>query len=51
VPALFVNCPTAVQVVVEGQDTAPKLADCAPVGFGVVWIDQLVPFQRSAKVT
>ena len=41
--------PTAVQAVVDGHDTRVSVVDM-PLGFGVVWIDQLVPFHRSANV-
>jgi hypothetical protein len=42
--------PTAVQEVADGQDT-PSRSPCAvPVGLGVVWMDQAVPFQVSASV-
>jgi hypothetical protein len=34
--------------VVEGQDT-PMNQVQMPAGCGVVWTDQLVPFQRSTK--
>ena len=32
------------------HDTAFRKLNCAPDGFGVAWIAQVVPFQRSAKV-
>ena len=51
VPELLVSSPTAVQAVLEVHDTPPRLLPVVPVGLGVVWIDQLVPFQRSANVT
>jgi hypothetical protein len=38
-----------VQVVVEAHDTPLRLLEVTPVGVGVVWMDQLVPFQRSAN--
>jgi hypothetical protein len=38
-----------VHAVVEVHDTPPKLLDVAPVGLGASWVDQLVPFQRSAR--
>ncbi len=47
--ALMVD-PTAVHAVAEGQDTALSTPSLAPVGLGVVWTDQLVPFQTSARV-
>jgi hypothetical protein len=43
--------PTAVQALVEGHDTPHKVDVVAPVGFGVDWIDQLVPSQLSASVS
>jgi hypothetical protein len=43
--------PTAVQAVLDVHDTPLRLLlSVAPVGLGVVWIDQLVPFHRSANV-
>ncbi len=42
--------PTAMQAAVEGQDTPLRVAVAAPVGLGVVCIDQLDPFQLSASV-
>jgi hypothetical protein len=42
--------PTAVQAVLEVHDTAVS-SDCvAPLRFGVNWIDQLLPSQRSANI-
>ena len=35
----------------ELHDTADSSLPSAPVGFGVVWIAQLVPFHHSANVT
>jgi hypothetical protein len=49
--ALLTEYPAAAQVVAEVHDTPLSWLDAAPAGLGVVWIDQLVPFQRSAKVT
>jgi hypothetical protein len=43
--------PMAMQNEPVGQDTPPKLLPCAPVGLGVGWTRQAVPFQCSAKVT
>lgn len=43
--------PTAVQAVAVGHDTASRRVSAAPVGFGVAWIAQLLPSQRSAKVS
>jgi hypothetical protein len=51
VPALFSLPPTAMQAVAEVHDTAPKPLSVVPVGLGTDWIDQLVPFHRSAKGT
>jgi hypothetical protein len=51
VPVLSVLFPTAVHAVAEMHDTPDSLLACAPLGLGVVWIVQLVPFQRSASVT
>ena len=49
-PARFVNDPTAVQDLGDVHDTPSRLLLVAPAGFGVRWIDQLVPFHRSASV-
>jgi hypothetical protein len=43
--------PTAVQAVLDMHDTPLRVLLVVPVGLGVVWIDQLVPFQPSANVT
>jgi hypothetical protein len=43
--------PTAVQAVAEVHDSPLRTAIVGLAGFGVDWIDQLVPFQRSANVT
>src|SRR6202035_2490116 len=43
--------PTAVHALAELHDTPFITLNCAPFGLGVDWIDQLVPFQRSANVT
>ena len=43
--------PTAVQALAETHDTPSSSLLEAPVGFGVVSIDHLVPFQRCAIVT
>ena len=43
--------PTAVQVPSAVQDTPDSRLRVAPAGLGVVWIVQLLPFQRSARVT
>src|SRR6266566_7753804 len=50
-PALFVEYPTAVHRVVEGQATPRSRLLVAPLGLGVDWTAQLLPFQRSASVT
>ncbi len=42
--------PTAVQDLGEEQETASSWLIVVPAGFGVGWIDQLVPLQRSASV-
>jgi hypothetical protein len=39
-----------VQAVLDVHDTPSSSLLVAPVGLGVVWSDQLVPFQRSANV-
>ena len=39
------------QTVLEGHDTASKVLPCAPLGLGLGWTDQPLPFQRSASVT
>ena len=48
--ARSVKNPTAVQDLADAHDTARRLLLVAPAGFGVRWIDQLVPFHRSASV-
>ena len=40
----------AVQAVAEVQDTSDSALDVAPLGVGVDWRVQVVPFQRSASV-
>jgi hypothetical protein len=50
-PALFVYDPTAVHAVADVHDTPFSWLRAAPAGAGVFWIDQLVPFQRSTRVT
>jgi hypothetical protein len=42
--------PTAKQLVVLGHDTPFRTLSAAPLGLGLVTMDQLVPFQRSANV-
>jgi hypothetical protein len=49
-PEESLESPTAMHAVAVGHDTARNAAKTAPVGLGVDWTDQLVPFQRSAKV-
>ena len=44
------DCPTAVQAVAEEHATDARLLCIAPVRLRVAWIDQLVPFHRSASV-
>jgi hypothetical protein len=51
VPSVFSYSPTAIHDVVEGHDTPLRMLLLAPPGFGVLWMDHSVPFQRSAKVT
>src|SRR5439155_7564474 len=45
-----VYSPTASQLDVLGHDTPLRTGDVAPLGLGLVTIDQLVPFQRSTNV-
>ena len=40
----------AVQALADVHDTPPKPLFFASAGLGVDWIDQRVPFQRSASV-
>ena len=47
---LVCHAPTAVQDVADGHETAPRNVFLAAAGFAVGWIDQLLPFQRSANV-
>ena len=42
--------PTAVHAVAVVHDTPVNGAPCAPAGPGVLWIDQLLPSQRSARL-
>ena len=49
VPAIK-NCPTAVHALFDVHDTPFREFPGALVAFGVLWIVQLVPFQRSASV-
>jgi hypothetical protein len=46
-----VNEPTAMQKLRDVHDTWMSSLNVAPAGVGVRWIDQLVPFQRSASAT
>ena len=48
---LLSSNPTAVQAVAEVHDTPYKALATAPLGLGVVWIPQVVPFHTSAKVS
>ena len=41
--------PTAVQAEADAQATAFRNVNCAPLGVGVDWISQLLPFHRSAR--
>lgn len=43
--------PTPEHVAAAGQESPLRVLLVAPAGFGVVWIDQVVPFQVSASVT
>ena len=45
------KCPTAVHAVFEVHDTPYRKLSGALVALGVLWIVQLLPFQRSASVT
>ena len=51
VPALLVVGPDGGQALGVGQDTPSRLVLVAPLGLGVVWMVQLVPFQASARVS
>ena len=46
----LVEEPTAMQAVPELHDTPDSELDVDPLGFGVDWIVQPVPLQRSANV-
>ena len=48
---LFTEYHTAVHRFTDGQATPASALAFAPLGFGVPWITQLLPFQRSARVT
>jgi hypothetical protein len=48
-PALVVEYPVAVQAEAEVQDTSDSALDVAPLGVGVDWRVQVVPFQVSAS--
>jgi len=50
-PALVSEYPTPVHCDVDGHDTPNSALACAPFGFGVLCTDQLLPLQRSARVT
>jgi hypothetical protein len=49
-PLLSRYCPTAVQLVGAAHETSYRELAAAPAGLGVSWIDQVLPFQRSARV-
>jgi hypothetical protein len=51
VPELLVYEPTAVHAVVDVHEDPESAVNDAPVRFGVVWTDQVVPVKRSASVT
>jgi len=42
--------PTAMQRLLDGQDTPASSLSDPPPGSGIAWIAQLVPFHRSASV-
>lgn len=48
---LFTAKPTAVHADDDAQETPSNSLLVAPLGFGVDWIAQPLPFQRSASVT
>ena len=50
-PAKLVKNPTAVQDLVDAHETPSSSLLVAPAGFGVCWIAQRTPFQRSASIT
>jgi hypothetical protein len=50
VAELVANTPTAKQLFALGHATPRKLAALLPPGLGLDWIDQLWPFQCSAKL-
>jgi|SRR5579864_7575499 len=47
---VVLKVPTALQEVADGHETPLSAALVAPVGFGVAWMLQAVPFQDSARV-
>ncbi len=49
-PELVGEYPTAVHAAAEMHEMPPRLAPAAPVGFGVAWMDQPLPFHASASV-
>jgi hypothetical protein len=51
VPAWLVENPTAAQKLRDVHETPSSPLPLAPAGFGVGWIDQLVPSRRCASVT
>src|SRR5215472_8621694 len=50
VPRLLLVLPTAMHAEPDTQDAAFRLPPAAPGGFGVGWMLQVLPFQRSASV-
>jgi len=48
-PEAFVKLPTAWQSLADVHETPERRLSVAPTGFGVDCIDQLVPFQLSAR--
>jgi len=46
---LLTACPTAVQAVEAGHETADRTLEVAPVGLGTDSIDQLLPSSPSAS--
>jgi hypothetical protein len=42
-------CPTATHMVAVGQDTPVSFTNGVTAGAGIVWSDQVAPFQRSAS--
>ncbi len=48
---LLVKAPTAVHALAAGHDTPARMLPLPPLASGDVWIVQLAPFQRSARVS